>query len=114
MKMKKIISILFCCACAFSAPVELCASFECDDCYSIHVSKVDSLEKEQWLLKDSVECECGMWLPPSFKIKNFPGESLSGTGGGCVSIGERGRKMKMPVEPQMVVQIGRASCRERV
>ncbi len=97
-----IIQILY--VCAFSAPVELCVAFECEDCYSIRVLSVDSLEKKQWLLKDSVECECGMWQPPSFEIKNLPGESLSGAGGSCVSIGETGKKMKMPKAPQMKLQ----------
>ena len=101
-----IIQILY--VCAFSAPVELCVAFECEDCYSIRVLSVDSLEKKQWLLKDSVECECGLWLPPSFKIKNFSGESMSGSGGSCVSVGENGGKIKMPVVPQVILQKGDA------
>ena len=109
--MKRFLGLFCSYVCAFSAPIELCASFECDDCYSIRVSNVDSLEKKQWLLKDSVECECGMWLPPSFKIKNFPGESLSGTGGGCVSIGENGGKMKMPMEYAFQQQIDKESSK---
>ena len=83
--MKK--NIFFFCSfvCSFAAPVELCVSFECENCYSIRVQKIETLEKKQWSLSDSVACECGMWLPPSFEIKNLPGNYLSGVGGGCVA-----------------------------
>ena len=103
--MKKFIFFL-CSVSAFSAPLELCASFECENCYSIQVRKIDAIEKKQWTLTDSVACECGMWLSPSFEIKNMPGDYLSGTGGGCVSIGKKGKKMKMPPVPQMNIQQG--------
>ena len=104
--MKK--SIIFLCSfvSAFAAPVELCASFECENCYSIRVQKINTLEKKQWLLKDSVACECGMWLSPSFEITNLPGEYLSGGGGGCVSVGRKRNMMKMPPVPQMNIQQG--------
>lgn len=104
--MKK--AVLFICSfvCAYSAPIELCASFECEDCYSIHVLKADSLVKNQWVFKDSVECECGMWLSPSFVIKNLPGNFLSGAGGGCVLIDGKRKKMKMPSMPQMILRQG--------
>lgn len=104
--MKK--SILFLCpfVCSFAAPVELCASFECENCYSIRVQKIETLEKKQWSLKDSVACECGMWLSPSFEIKNLPGDYLSGAGGGCVSVGGKRKIMKMPPVPQMNIQQG--------
>ena len=83
--MKKNIFFLCSFVCSFAAPVELCVSFECENCYSIRVQKIETLEKKQWSLSDSVACECGMWLPPSFEIKNLPGNYLSGVGGGCVA-----------------------------
>lgn len=92
--------------CSFAAPVELCVSFECENCYSIRVQKIETLEKKQWSLKDSVACECGMWLSPSFEIKNLPGDYLSGAGGGCVSVGGKRKIMKMPPAPQVNIQQG--------
>lgn len=104
--MKKNIFFLCSFVCSFAAPVELCVSFECENCYSIRVQKIETLEKKQWSLSDSVACECGMWLPPSFEIKNLPGNYLSGVGGGCVAFEKKRKMMKMPSMPQMNIQQG--------
>lgn len=104
--MKRIILLLGFWGYVFSAPIELCASFECDNCYSIRIQKADSLEKKEWLFKDTVQCECGMWLRPSFKVKNLPGDSWSGGGGTCLPIGRGLAKMMIPEGPQMNIQKG--------
>ena len=100
--------ILFLClvAGAWAFPVELCASFDCEGCYSIHVLKADTLIEKRWEIVHSVQCDCGMWLSPSFKIDDMPGETLSGTGGGCVAVGNKGGMMKMPPVPKMNLRQG--------
>lgn len=59
--MKKIILFFAFWGYAFSAPVELCAFFECSDCYSIRVLKAHPLEKNsgRLVILLSVSAECG-------------------------------------------------------
>jgi len=83
----------------------LCASFECENCYSIQVRKIDAIEKNNGHLKILLRVNVVCGFHRSLK-KNMPGDYLSGTGGDCVSIGKKGKKMKMPPVPQMNIQQG--------
>ncbi|SHL16939.1 hypothetical protein [Fibrobacter sp. UWEL] len=104
--MKTLFPILCVSASAFAAPVELCVSFECENCFSVHVMKAESVENPQWMFKDSVECECGMWLAPSFEIPDWPEALPSGAGGLCASIGKKESVIKMPPVPEIKLKEG--------
>lgn len=107
MSMKKFLFFLLLCSRAISASVDLCVLYECENCFSVRVLKIDSLvNKPQWNLKDSIECECGMWFPPSFEIPELPEPAPSGSGGTCVSIEKKGNLMKMPPVPEITLQDG--------